>query len=143
MADNYLRNVFRGKNANSCIYSLVLYTALCFHILSVIKYQHKTSEVRLMRITSRTICTRTVNVTDINATIVYRLTVEPAYRFVENIFTYSISVELKNSSGIQTDSTTCQDITSLFDEAMRIFNIVSKGAVTPITLNDVIYDLIG
>lgn len=56
---------------------------------------------------------------------------------------YSVRVRLHDEGRGTRESEEVNDITSLRDEALRIFSAVSDGLVTPMTLYDVIYDLIG
>ncbi len=56
---------------------------------------------------------------------------------------YSVGVSLHDTVRGTRESELVRDVTSLRDEALRIFSAVSDGLVTPMTLYDVIYDLIG
>ncbi len=55
---------------------------------------------------------------------------------------YSVTVALFNTKTKQTESKSIRDITGDPDEAARIFRLICVGAVTPMTLEDVVCDLI-
>lgn len=55
---------------------------------------------------------------------------------------FCVSVTLCDSSSGRVECESIFDITSLRDTADEIFRAVSDGAVTPMTLGEVIYDLL-
>jgi len=70
-----------------------------------------------------------------------------AYRLSEDELdgraSFSISIHVTDCKSGKSDSKTIRDVTSDKAEATRIFRLICEGRVTPITLEDVISDLIG
>lgn len=55
---------------------------------------------------------------------------------------YSIEATLRSLDCGTTERLLVRDVTHLRDEADRVFRLISDGLVTPMTLLDVLYDLI-
>ena len=55
---------------------------------------------------------------------------------------YSVTATLLNTKTGKVESKSIRDITGDPDEAARIFRLICDGAVTPMTLEDVVCDLI-
>ena len=55
---------------------------------------------------------------------------------------YSVTVTLFNTKTAKAESKSIRDITGDPDEAAKIFRLICDGAVTPMTLEDVVCDLI-
>jgi len=56
---------------------------------------------------------------------------------------YDVRITMTNDLTDEADECTVTDVTSIKSEALRIFGLVSDGAVTPTCLHEVLYDLIG
>ena len=57
-------------------------------------------------------------------------------------FAFSVAVRLRSPDGVL-DSARVDDLSSVYDTARAVFDAVVAGSVTPCTLRDVAYDLIG
>ena len=68
------------------------------------------------------------------------------YRLFEEEFgdrtAFSISVSMTDSESGERDNCTARDITGDVSEALHMFKLISDGTVTPMTLIDIISDLL-
>ncbi len=71
-------------------------------------------------------------------TLVYRL----YDLFTDERHAYSISISKYDTNGSLCEYSESSDITSIKDTAERIFSLVCEGIVTPMSLDDVLYDMI-
>lgn len=60
----------------------------------------------------------------------------------ENVIFYSIHCALVDKNEILIDYQFIDSITTKFDFALHIFDIISKNSVTPNTLKDCVYDIL-
>lgn len=71
---------------------------------------------------------------------------ELTYRLFEEEFggrtAFSISVSMTDNESGERDSRTARDITGDVSEALHMFKLISDGTVTPMTLIDIISDLL-
>lgn len=71
---------------------------------------------------------------------------ELTYRLFEEEFggrtAFSISVSMTDNESGECDSCTARDITGDVSEALHMFKLISDGTVTPMTLIDIISDLL-
>lgn len=73
---------------------------------------------------------------------VFKLTYCLSRSLIEGRDSYSVCVSMLNTATGETEESCIPDVTSIKEEASRIFRLISEGTVTPMTLNDVVYDLI-
>ena len=74
--------------------------------------------------------------------LVYRLTEKPVKcRYSQNV--YSLSVTQISGGGRERETVYLEDIARNEEDALYVFDAVSRGAVTPCTAAETVSDLIG